>query len=234
MIMLRKEHADELPEECLSLGFAGYEAAGFKPPREGVWKGHVAERLHSCGCFLINNVSGTIVNGLPDTTLHSNCGIVFLEFKGLNSPVRLNQALAAKTYNSKSFYSRGELCAFVYRAPDILGFLRPDGEVVEITRVDALSDPEGFMSILHKATQPVVRGTPTNLITKLVDQVGLVRLPIKNFRVVFDGAVDTAPQIQTYSAGLALKQLTGLTPLTAIATYGSKSFDCEVIEVTCD
>ena len=216
--------ATELPAECLLLGFDGYAAAGYRPPRETVWRDHVRELLLTVGCHMVSNMSNAMNSGIPDVTLHTNCAILFLELKGLNSPVRQNQALVAKTYNSKSLYTRGELCCFVYRAPDLLGILRPDTTIVEIANVDALSDPAAFMSVLYRASQPVVRGTETEAITELINEAGLVKVPLCDFKV-------NGNLMRTYTSGLALKQTTGLTALSALATYGEKPFDCEIIEI---
>jgi len=221
----------DMPSECLTMGFDGYKAAGYNPPRETVWKDHIRDRLATVGCLMVSNMAGAISSGIPDVTLHTNCAVLYMELKGLESPVRQKQAMVARAYNSKSFYSRGELCCFVYRAPDILGLLRPDMSILEIANVDALCNPGDFLTTLHRVTQPVVRGTLTEPITELINEAGFTKVPLQTFRMTTDSDEDTAIEIETYSPGLALKQLTGLTALSAVATYGGSEFRCDIVEI---
>lgn len=212
--------AETMPVECKSLGFAGYEAAGLTPPRESIWVQHLTDRLWDAGCAVTPNIAGAMHSGLPDSMLHTNSGLFYMEFKGLDTPVRGNQALVAKSMNSKSLYSRGEIVCMIYRAPDSLGILRSDRSILEVYKVDALSDPEKFVNSVYMIAQPVVIGTRTDEVTELISELGIAKMQRANYRVTkkTPDSVEEIGYVLTYTHGLALKQLTGLNKLTADVT----------------
>lgn len=200
-----------LPAACLTHGYAGY---GDNPPRETVWSKHVGERLQTAGAFLVTNPSTSASSGHSDTTLHTNEGIFFLEFKGKDTPVRGNQAATAVRYNAKSLYSRGQLVSFVYKAPDILGCIRADGTIEQFCSIDALRFPEMFVDAVYHFGQYVCKGTITGSVTDIVKQLQLPQLPLKQF--IFTGNNPrTKIKLFTYTKELALKQCSGLTPYVA-------------------
>lgn len=200
-----------LPASCITHGYAGY---GDNPPRETVWSKHVGERLQSAGAFLVANPSTSASSGHQDTTLHTNEGIFFLEFKGKDTPVRGNQAATTVRYNAKSLYSRGQLVSFVYKAPDILGCIRADGTIQQFCCVDALLYPDTFVHYLHDFSQYIRKGTVTAEITDIVESLQLPTLPLKKF--TYKGPnYPTGGTIWTYTKELALKQCSGLTPYVA-------------------
>lgn len=200
-----------LPTACITHGYAGY---GDNPPRETVWSKHVGERLQTAGAFLVTNPSTSASSGHSDTTLHTNEGIFFIEFKGRDTPVRGNQAATAVRYNAKSLYSRGQLVSLVYKAPDILGCIRADGTIAPLALVDALQNPVEFLQALHDMSNPVVKGTVTAEITDIVETLQLPALPLKQF--IFTGNNPrTKIKLFTYTKELALKQCSGLTPYVA-------------------
>lgn len=208
-----------IPKQCLELGFAGYAADGWQPT-ETVWAGHVADRLATVGCYVIPNVAGSMHSGEPDAMLHTNAGLYYLEFKGMDTPIRGNQAAIAVRYNAKSFYSRGEFVVFVYKAPDLLGVLKSDATMLKLGTADALKDPHKFLELIEEMAQPVGKRTSIEDIEAIVLAVGLPVLPISTYKVSskrFANAMPDETVTHSYTAGLAMKQVTGLTPNAALS-----------------
>lgn len=203
-----------LPAACNVVGYLGYD----KKPTETEWSKHVGQRLLTAGAFLECNAAGSAGNGIADTTLHTNQGIYFLEFKGENTPVRANQAAKACKYNAKSLYSRGELVSFVYKWPYTLGIIKRNKEILPLgdVGIDALSKPELFIELLHHVSQQVRKFTYTHQITTLIEAIGLPVLQKKDFLISGKIAISDTT-LTTYTKELALKQCTGLDARSAMA-----------------
>lgn len=227
---MKKNRAETMPLACLTHGYAGYEKAGLRPPRETIWAKHVADRLATVGGFMVVNTAGATHSSMPDVMLHTNSGMYYVETKGEDTPVRANQALIACEFNAKSVYSRGELCCFVYRAPDLLGVLRKDKSIFELTRVDALLDPRGFLDSVDSFAQIVRKGTKTAAITELIEELDLVRLPLKRFSVKDNMAAFKFYWINTYTEQLAVKQVLGLTHSSSLALWGYTALNAWVVQ----
>lgn len=204
-----------MPAACIDLGYQGYNTK----PTETEWSKHVGERLLTAGAFLECNAAGSAGNGIADTTLHTNQGIYFLEFKGENTPVKGNQAAKACKYNAKSLYSRGELVSFVYKWPNILGVIKRDTSIYWLDNVDALCCPEIFLQSIHTHSQVVGFGASTELIKHIIEGIGLPLLPEKEFcKYNQEGRLlPYSDKLVTYTKELALKQCTGLDARAAIA-----------------
>ena len=222
-----------MPVACISHGYAGYKLAGYENPRETKWSKHVADRLATVGGFMVVNTAGALHSSMPDVLLHTNAGMYYIEMKGETTPVRANQAIISHDFNSKSLYSRGELVCFVYKAPGILGLLRKDKSIYELTTVDALRDPQTFIDTVDFYSQVVMKDTHTRLIQKLVQEVQLAELPLRRYRVKHRIDESTkAYEVQTYSEQLAVKQVLGLTHSSSLSLYGGVQFDWFVQELT--
>ena len=217
----------KLPAACRLFGYAGY---GLSEPTETEWSGHVAEVLKDVGIDAFVNVSNERSSGLPDKTLHGPFGLVYVEFKGKKTPVKANQALTAAKVNAKSFYSRGELRSFVYRAPDRICVVRPDLTEVELTRVDALSQPNCFKTLLCKHIKQIDEGAENSIVTMLADVYGLPKLPDKLWKVKRISKYKTEScthEVLAPTAELALKMQHGVVPMGSLDKIDGCLFSVE-------
>jgi len=203
----------DMPVECKTLGYAGY---GLQPP-ETRWSKHVAERLATVGIDTYTNNSNEKSSGMPDTVMQGTFGFVYVEFKGLTTPVRGNQALIAAKMNAKSFYSRGELCCFVYRAPNIFGILRKDCSIVKLFECDALSNPLEFRYLLTSTINAVQQNDSYDAIKVRAESYSLPVLPMKQYAVrEINRTGPSEHAVFAPSAELAIKSVVGAPILSRI------------------
>lgn len=122
----------------LQHGWPGYAYANLEEPTETEWGRHLEEALAKHGYSFPAVLSSGMSSGMPDRVLLGNCGNALMELKGPRTPIRLNQVLTAKMYNTRSFYGCGKVACIAYQAPNVLGILKQD-RVEEFARVDMLN-----------------------------------------------------------------------------------------------
>ena len=210
-----------MPSICATRGYAGYPS----PPHETVWSKHVADRLATVGIDTYTNNANEKNSGMPDTVMQGTFGFVYVEFKGPDTPVRGNQEAIARRMNAKSFYSRGELCCFVYRAPDLLGILLKSGSIFQLAKCDALSSPAAFKASLTDAVDIISTGDKNAVaVATLLD---LPVLPNKMFKVthICKNEDDSFEEvIEAPTRELALKKAAGTPILSRYHLIGGTTF----------